>query len=240
MQTAAFSQSVKFPQASSSDDPTTFITEIVTNNKNTIVSFKHVCAQKGSWVQVNKSMYLQDANGEERYNFVRSEGIPVRPERFIATQDGQEVYFKVYFEKLKPGTEKINIIERARSVQELSDGIGFFNYYGVNLTKSGTPNSAALTLNETVQTDTSYVTTTIPAPFGSNGEMANIGSAMTEMYTSLIHAMLKVYSNPEITDQLAKIDRNYYNALVKAGFAPDDALKIVISKQIASASDLKR
>lgn len=248
LQTTVFSQSIKLPLVLSSDDPTTSITEIVTNNKNTVVSFKHICAEKGSWVQLNKSMYLQDADGEDRYNYVRSEGIPLRPERFTATEDNQEVTFKVYFEKLKPGTQKINVIERARSLQELNDGINFFNYYGVNLSKSADEllvNERILTkdvtlfpplsaLGDKVQIDTAVsIGDNIESIWGK-GEMANWGPIMGGMYNNMIDAQLKVYSNPTIINQLARITKNYYDALVKVGFSSESALKILISKPLIS------
>ncbi|MNJ91512.1 hypothetical protein D3C87_91640 [compost metagenome] len=230
-----FGQSIKFPLVSSSEDPTTVITEIETNSKHTIVSFKHVCRGKGSWVQLNKSMYLQDAKGEDRYNYVRSEGIPLRPERFVATKDNEEVNFKVYFEKLKPGTQEINIIERARSQAELNDGITFLNYFRVNLNKS----QQELRDGTVSQVE---VVVTPPPPmrndFGTsvaNGEAPNFGPVLKDMYMGMFTAQMNVYSNPAVIDQLAKNMKSYYDALIKVGFSSDAALKIITSKQLISA-----
>ncbi len=227
-----FSQSIKFPLVGSSEDPTTIITQIETNKHHTIVSFKHICSVKGSWVQLNKSMYLQDANGEEKYNYVRSEGIPARPEKFVATADNEEVNFKVYFEKLKPGTKEINVVERARSLAELNNGINFFNYFRVSLNKSQPESGNRIT--EVI---------TMPPPPPSKGDltasfptrqMANLGPMVSNMYTSMLSAQLNMYSNPAITDQLAKIIKSYYDALIKTGFSSDAALKIITSKQLIS------
>lgn len=231
---AAFGQSVKFPMVGSSESPTTVITGIETNNRNTVVSFKHICARKGNWVQLNKSMYLQDANGEERYNYVKSEGMPLRPEKFVATEDQQEVNFKVYFEKLKPGTKEINVIERARSLAELHNGINFFNYFKVSLNKSQP---------EPVNDNPRSVKVTVappPAPnsdFSSSfarSEMRNLGPMISNMYTGMLSAQLNLYSNPATTDQLARIMKNYYDALIKTGFPADAALKIITSRSLIS------
>ncbi|WEK20905.1 MAG: hypothetical protein P0Y49_07115 [Candidatus Pedobacter colombiensis] len=230
-----FGQSIKFPLVSSSEDPTTMITEVETNSQYTIVSFKHICTVKGSWVQLNKSMYLQDANGEERYNYRRSEGIPLRPDRFVATKDNQEVNFKVYFEKLKPGTQEINVIERARSQAELNNGVNFLNYFRVNL------NQSQLELGDRAVSKVEVVVAP-PPPLRSdfvtsvaNGETANLGPVLKDMYMGMFTAQLNVYSNPAVIDQLAKNMKSYYDALIKVGFSSDAALKIITSKQLISA-----
>lgn len=233
-----YGQSIKRPMLSSSEDPSTVITEINTSGKYTVVSFKHTSYSAGAWVQLNKSMYLQDANGEDRYNYVRSEGIPLRPEKFVATKDNEEVNFKVYFEKLKPETKEINVIERARSVSELNDGVSFLNFYRVSL-QNAQPEGMQQD-NKTVQ-----VTVTPPPPIGtynvSEGvnEMANFGPMMSSMYTNMLNAQLKAYTDPEITTQLAKITKNYYDALIKAGFSADAALKIITSKPLVSMDGTK-
>ncbi|EHQ25670.1 hypothetical protein [Mucilaginibacter paludis] len=250
---AAFCQSITSPMVASSDDHTTTITKVEVTGQNTVVSFKHICYKKGSWVQLNKSMYLQDANGEERYNYVRSEGMPLRPAKFTATADNQEVDFKVYFEKLKPGTKEINVIERARSLAELSDGITYFNYYKVNLYKSK-PETAIeervvvrdVTLmppprvDDAVTVDTAYSVGTNFSSGIFKGDMTNLGPIMSGMYTSLLNAQLKIYSDPAITDQLARITKNYYDALIKAGFSMDAALKIITSKQLVSMDGIAK
>jgi hypothetical protein len=199
-------------------------------------------------------MYLQDANGEARYNYVRSEGIPLRPAKFTATEDNQEVNFKVYFEKVKPGTKEINVIERARSLDELRDGMSYFNYYKVSLYKSGPALAGSRPgfitdvvsapqrgMNINVQVDTATVQVdTASAVSGDitslmdRGGMANLGPIMSGVYKDLLNAQLQAYSNPVITEQLARITKNYYDALIKTGFSEDAALKIITSKQLIS------
>jgi hypothetical protein len=255
---ATFGQSIQSPLVASSDDHTTIITQIETNSHNTVVSFRHICFEKGDWVQLNKSMYLQDANGEARYNYVRSEGIPLRPAKFTATEDNQEVNFKVYFEKVKPGTKEINVIERARSLDELRDGISFFNYYKVSLYKSmpaligGRQGFVTDVLSmprpemgmNTVQVDTARIQvdkaySNFASPMNRGG-MAYFGPMMNGVYASVLNAQLQAYSNPAITDQLAKITKNYYDALIKAGFSEDAALKIITSKQLISIDEVPK
>lgn len=259
---AAFGQSIKSPQVASSEDATTVITQVETNSHYTVVSFRHICYTKGSWVQLNKSMYLQDANGEDRYNYVKSEGIPLRPKKFVATKDNEEVNFKVYFEKLKPGTKEINIIERARSLAEMGDGYTYFNYFKVNLLKSRpimadnkgvrsvtvtmSPPPPIEMLTDTVYSDSSSntvrpihgrVMNNMPPMMNNMPSMMNgMEPMLTNMYSSMLNTQLKMYSDTAVTDQLAKIMRNYYNALTKAGFSSDDAIKIITSKELISVN----
>jgi len=60
------------------------------------------------------------------------------------------------------------------------------------------------------------------------------------VYASVLNAQLQAYSNPAITDQLAKITKNYYDALIKAGFSEDAALKIITSKQLISIDEVPK
>jgi hypothetical protein len=227
----ALGQTIKYPQVNSSEDAKTVITQIETNSKNTIVSFRYTGYGNGDWVQLNKSMYLQDANGEDRYNYVRSEGIPLRPEKLVITTPKQEVNFKVYFEKLKPGTKNINVIERARSLAELNNGVSFLNYFNVNLTKSQPNQDGAISAVQVILAPPPPVDQAIEiAP--TIPDMNNIGSMVNNMYSGMLTAQLNTYSKPEVLSQIAKITRDFYEALIKAGFAPDSALRIVISKPL--------
>jgi len=226
----AFGQTIKNPKLNSSEDLKTVITQIETDSKNTIVSFRYTGQQEGDWVQLNKSMYLQDANGEDRYNYVRSEGIPLRPGKLTTTAPGQQVNFKVYFEKVKPGTKKINIIERARSAAELNNGVNFLNFFSVDLNKSQPEqemgNSAVDAVLSLPPVD--YAVETSPG----RQEMPNIGSMVNNMYSGMLTAQLNNYSKPEVINQIAKITKEYYDALIKVGFGADAALKIVVSKPL--------
>ena len=178
-------------------------------------------------------MYLQDSHGEERFNYVRSEGIPLRPAKFTTDKDFEEVEFKVYFEKLKPGIKEINIIERARSfTEQQSNNVNYFNFFNVNLFKSAPDEKRVETT----------VILTPPPPIDVNDAdssifkngMPDFGSMMGSVYSNLLDLQIKTYSNPETLDKLAQITRNYYNALVKAGFTKESALKIILSKPLIS------
>lgn len=227
-----YCQSITMPAIGYAENHATIIKKVEVTKTNTVVTFVNYLKGKGAWVELNKSMYLQDSHGEDKYNYVRSEGIPLRPKKFISDQDYQELEFKVYFEKLKPGIKEINVIERARSfTEQQSDNGAYFNFFNVNLYKSA-PAVDQQIQTSVVLTPPSPVDTIDRAAFINKNNMADFGSVMSSMYSNLLDVQIKTYSNPAIIDQLAKITKSYYDALIKAGFSMDAALKIITSKQL--------
>ncbi len=221
----SFAQTVTTPFVSFKEAGATTIEKIDVTPKNTVITFKHITGTKGNWVELNKSIYLQDANGEDRYNFLKAEGIPLRPAKHYAANDNDALIFKVYFEKLKPGTKSINIIERALSPMERNGNLStYFNFYGVSLDKSAT---AA----------TNMVIDTIRSTDGMARAMDGMGPMIDNMYNQAFKTKLKFYSNPDNLAQMAKATKDYYDALIKAGFGADQALKIVTSKPLVSPED---
>lgn len=68
------------------------------------------------------------SNGKE-YNFIKATNIPVAPER-KNVESGQKYFFKVYFEKIPPGFELIDLIEHDID----SDGtMQFWNFDGIHI-----------------------------------------------------------------------------------------------------------
>lgn len=203
----SFAQQISNPSIVSTDDPSTKLIEVTVNQKYTVLTFEHI-GSKGSWIQVNKSMYLQDADGEEKYEFVKAESIPLRPEKYTFDKNGSLV-FKVYFQKLKPETKAMNVIERALTPQERNSSIGFLNYYGVDLTPSQS-------LHKAKETEVLH---TAQRP----------EDIMTRMFTQVLTTQLNFYGKPETIDLLAKIVKNYFDALITKGFTEEQVLKIVTS-----------
>ena len=224
----AFCQTINSPSVEYSDDPSTTIEKIEITPKYTAVYFKHTTTAKGGWLELNKSIYLQDADGEDRYNYLRSEGIKIRPLKDTATTDNQVFNFTVYFEKLKPGTKSINVIERATSIMNRMSGTNYFNFYNVSLDRSDT---TAFSLHRTHMRLIAPDSTSF-SPFGNNA--FSMGSMMNNIYTSLFDAQIKFYSDKSKVEEVAKINKSYYDALIKAGFTTDQAFKILVSKPLVS------
>jgi hypothetical protein len=231
----SFCQTVENPSVASSGDPTTNIVKIEVSNKYTEITFKHISPRKGDWIQLNKSMYLQSFKGEDRYNFIKSENIPLRPLKKFAIADNEELVFKVYFEKLKPGTKAINVIERALSPDELLNGASFFNYFNVSLEKPVADKAPqVVSIKKDVVIDTVFNDAHSPAFSFKNDIASSMGPMISGMYNAMLSVQMKFYSDQANIDKMAQITKSYFDALIKTGFTADQALKIITSKQLVS------
>ena len=59
---------------------------------------------------------------------------------------------------------------------------------------------------------------------------------MGKMMEAMIEAQLAVISKPESAEKMAQYVKNFYEALIKHGFSKEEALKIVTSISLPSAS----
>ncbi len=227
-----FAQTIDNPQVEHSDDMSSFITKIETNKQYTIVSFECTAHNENSWIQLNKEIFIQTDVDNKHYNYVKSENIVMVPGRHNFAKAGEKLLFTVYFEKIPQEAKSIDIIERAGTRQ---NGIGYFNYYNVSLTKSRaiTPVTAAnlmvpersldrmISRNETLNSGTN---------------MMNIMNSMGPMFGNLTKSMMDAeidyYKQPGKITEVARLNREYFDALVKQGFNEDQALKIITSESL--------
>ncbi|HDN86001.1 MAG: hypothetical protein DRP68_07075 [Candidatus Omnitrophota bacterium] len=61
-----------------------------------------------------------------------------------------------------------------------------------------------------------------------------MGPMMGTMMRGMMKAMLELFSEPETAEKLATFTKNYYDALIRKGFTPEQALKIVIGQGMPS------
>lgn len=61
-----------------------------------------------------------------------------------------------------------------------------------------------------------------------------MGPMMGMMMKGMMKAMLELFSEPETAEKLATFTKNYYDALIRKGFTPEQALKIVIGQGMPS------
>ncbi|OQX88360.1 MAG: hypothetical protein B6D55_00260 [Candidatus Omnitrophica bacterium 4484_70.2] len=64
--------------------------------------------------------------------------------------------------------------------------------------------------------------------------LQRMGPMMGMMMKGMMKAMLELFSEPETAERLATFTKNYYDALIKKGFTPEQALKIVIGQGMPS------
>lgn len=56
----------------------------------------------------------------------------------------------------------------------------------------------------------------------------------------MMEAQLNVLADPETANKLASFTRNYYNALIKQGFAKENALKIAMAVGFPKLPEMQR
>lgn len=67
-----------------------------------------------------------------------------------------------------------------------------------------------------------------------NMAMESMGPAMGNMMEQMMDGMFNYLAKKETAMKMARFTRNYYVALVKAGFTKEEALQIVINAQMPS------
>jgi hypothetical protein len=231
-----FAQNIVNPQVGNPENQNTTIAKIETNNQFTIITFDYSGDADNSWVQVNKEIYLQTDQGNEHYNFVKAENIAVAPAKTTIAKAGEKTSFKIYFKKVPQTAKSIDIVERAGY---MGASVNFFNFYGVSLTN-------AIPAGTTQRVKITDVVLMPPPPVEQNGAitsftqqpegMQNAMNSMEPMYKTMIKAMmdaqLAYFNQPGKTEEIAKLNKQYFDALVKQGFTTDQALKITISSGI--------
>jgi len=64
--------------------------------------------------------------------------------------------------------------------------------------------------------------------------LRQMGPMMGMMMKGMMKAMLELFSEPETAEKLATFTKNYYDALIRKGFTPEQALRIVIGQGMPS------
>jgi hypothetical protein len=233
----SLAQVIVNPRVESSDDYNTIITKVESDAKFTVINFEYTANSDNSWVQLNKEIYIQTDQGNAHYNYVKSENIAMVPAKHTLAKAGERLLFKVYFQKIPPTAKSIDIIERAG---RRSDGITFFNFYNVDLRHSY-PGEQHIKITDVVLVPPPPANMMSQPSIGTDG-MANAMNAMGPMYTtlakSMLDAQLDYYKQPGKLTELAKLTKEYFDALAKEGFTYDQALKIITSNSLISKSGL--
>lgn len=234
-----FAQNIENPQLGGSDDWNSRITKIETDKQFTTVSFEYTANGDNTWAQLNKEIFIQTDVNNEHYNYVKSENIAMVPAKHTFSKKGDKLVFKVYFKKIPANAKSIDIIERPGI---RNDGITYFNFYNVSLTQSFPPGTkikvtdVVLTPPPPIQRDTA----TTGLFYGNSNEMQNAMSSMGPMYASmaksLLDAQLAYFKQPGKIAEIAKLHKDYYDALIKVGFNDDQALKIITTNSLMSKS----
>ena len=119
-----FSQVFEQPIAGKKSHSDLEITQIEITDSSTIVSLKVTNKlSSGGWFCADKNIYLKNSNGIEVYNLVKSENIPVCPEKHEFAYSGEVLEFKLYFEKISENIQFIDLIENCNNACFSFNGI---------------------------------------------------------------------------------------------------------------------
>ena len=80
-----------------------------------------------SWISIDPRSKLIAKNGRKNFRFVKAEGIPESPEQYFI-EPGEEVNFKVYYERLDRGIEMFDYFEGKNDGRTV-----FWNFKGVKI-----------------------------------------------------------------------------------------------------------
>lgn len=97
----------------------------------------------GATISFQKSSFIRTSDGK-KFKFLKVSGIPASPDR-IEAEPGKKYSFKVYFEKLSPGYEKIDLIESNADKQEQ---MTYWNFTGISIKNPGVNNNKSLVPEE--------------------------------------------------------------------------------------------
>ncbi|SEM64272.1 hypothetical protein SAMN05192574_101300 [Mucilaginibacter gossypiicola] len=230
----AFAQNIITPKIEQKDDQSTIIKKIETNNIYTIVTFVGHAYQDNAWLQLNKEIFIQTDLSNAHYDYVKSESIAMVPDKNILKKAGDKLEFKVYFKKIPAAAKSIDIIEHAGLSKP---GISYFNFYNVSLIEQAPKIDVVLLPPPPVQRDTASAGIFNGSPAI---DMQNAMNSMVPMYASIarsvLDAQIAYYKQPGKIAEIAKLNKDYFDALVKVGFNYDQALKIITSNSLISKS----
>jgi hypothetical protein len=225
---SSMAQTIVNPDFRRNDDISSTITKIERNNDFTVVHFQYTATGDSSWVQLNKEIYIQTNLNNEHYNYVKAENISMAPNKQYLKKAGDKLLFKVYFKKIPAEAKIIDIFERPG---DMENGISYFNFYGVNLTRS-----------RSVESTVTDVVLTPPPPADASNRAINMmdsmGPMVSSMTRSMMDAQLEYYKQPGKIKEAAKLTKQYYDALIKEGFSADQALKIITSDGLLPKSSV--
>ncbi len=85
-----------------------------------------------STISIQPGSYLKARDGRQ-FKFIKATSIPVAPER-KQVEPGKKYFFKVYFDRLAPGIQQIDLIENKESE---ADGFHYWNFYGIEVNNPG-------------------------------------------------------------------------------------------------------
>ncbi|MES2425966.1 MAG: hypothetical protein V4560_03295 [Bacteroidota bacterium] len=215
-----YAQNIKNPSIENSDSPSCRIVKIESTPQFTIVSFEQTAQTDNSWARMAKEVFVQTNVSDKHYHYVKSENIAIAPEKTMIDKAGDKLLFKVYFERIPRTASTIDVIEKAGASS-------YFNFYNVSLTKS-----QGVVITDVVLSPPPINNANVNMGNNMSSVFNSMGPMLTNMATAMMDAQLTYYKQPGKIDEIAQLNKQYFDALIKAGFNADQALKIITSESL--------
>ena len=107
-----FSQVYESPIAGKQSHPDLKINTIEITNEYTIIHLSITNQlNTGGWFCADKNIYIKNSKGLEEYQLIRSENIPICPNKFEFTSKGEVLEFILYFPPINKGIMFLDLIE---------------------------------------------------------------------------------------------------------------------------------
>jgi hypothetical protein len=169
---------------------------------------------------------VQTNVSDKHYHYIKSENIAIAPEKTIIKNAGDKLLFKVYFERVPRTARTIDVIEKGGAPN-------FYNFYNVSLTQS-----EKVVITDVVLTPPSSITSNVNFNNDMAGLMGSVGPMLTTMATTMMDAQLKYYKQPGKITEIAKLNKQFFDALVNEGFTQDQALKIITTESLLPKANI--
>ena len=78
------------------------------------------------WVNINENTCLVDNETGNKYKIIKSDGIPISPNRYNFTKGGESINFSFFFSPVNDEVDLIDLIEDSKSTFA-------FNFYNIAL-----------------------------------------------------------------------------------------------------------
>ncbi|MBK6953822.1 MAG: hypothetical protein IPH24_17770 [Crocinitomicaceae bacterium] len=86
--------------------------------------------ENGGWIEMNPRSFIRIVGSEVKYPLLRTENIPISPNKYFFKACGVKHYYSLFFAALPKDTSCIDIIEREAPGN-------YFNFYDVSLKQQG-------------------------------------------------------------------------------------------------------
>ena len=122
---STWAQTIVSPTYSKRDDFSLRIDEIERNDDYTIIKGIYKDYFLDGQVWISETTYLKDCKSGRKYRIIRSEGLPLGPEK-LDYEKGEVVQYKFYFPSIEKDVEMVDMIELETEDETFTSSFNFY------------------------------------------------------------------------------------------------------------------